>query len=258
VVTTIEAARTTTTVYDINRGTLTMLDLVGDTWRSIWSPDSNRIAQTTTREGQWVIGLASADGSEQDKTLVTLDVESYPTSWSPDGQVIVFMRNDSETGWDIWTVAAEGGNPEPFLVERGSQRDAVLSPDGRWLAYTTNVSGQDEIWVTPFPGKETRLMVSTDGGTEPVWSPVGDELYYRNGRKLMMVSIADRPVFDSSAPRTLFEGDFSPSTELYRTYDVFPDGDTFVFMQPVEQFFPRRMVVVLNWFDELRNRVADD
>ena len=256
ILTTIEAARSTTAVYDISRKTLTVLSLDGDIWRSIWAPDSNRIAHTTDSGGEWSIGLTSADGSGENSTLVTSEVDAYTTSWSPDGRTIAFIRNDRETGWDIWTVTAEGGSAEPFLVESGAQKDAVFSPDGKWLAYTTNVSGNDEIWVTPFPGKETRSMVSTDGGTEPVWSHSGDELFYRKGDSLMVVAIETRPEFDSSAPRTLFLGEFSPSDELYRTYDVFPDGETFVLVQPVEQFFPRRIVVVLNWFEELRSRMA--
>ena len=99
-------------------------------------------------------------------------------------------------------------------------------------------------------------MVSTGGGAEPVWSPTGNELFYRKGNELMVASVETQPAFDSSAPRTLFVGELPESRELYRGYDVFPDGETFVFTQRIEQFNPRRIVVVLNWFDELRSRMA--
>jgi len=99
-------------------------------------------------------------------------------------------------------------------------------------------------------------MVSTDGGAEPVWSPSGDELFYRKGNELMVVAVETQPAFDSAAPRTLFVGESPESREIYRSYDVFPDGETFVFTQQIEQFYPRRIVVVLNWFDELRSHMA--
>jgi Tol biopolymer transport system component len=106
----------------------------------------------------------------------------------------------------------------------------VLSPDGRWLAYVSNESGGYEVYVQPFPGPGRKWQVSTEGGTEPVWSRNGRELFYRSGRKMMAVDIATGPAFAAGIPKMLFDGDYARLTTVFggQNYDVTPDGQHFI------------------------------
>ena len=177
-----------------------------------------------------------------------------PVSVSPDGQRLAYTDIDRATGNDIWLVSL-GGNrrPEPFLKTPASEHNAHFSTDGRWLAYVSNESGRNEIYVQPFPGPSRRWTISTDGGNEPVWSRDGRELFYRNGDALMAVPITSQPTFAAGVPRLLFSGQFESTGTGTSGYDVSLDGRRFLMIQPTEPEQPATQVgVVINWFEELR------
>jgi Tol biopolymer transport system component len=141
---------------------------------------------------------------------------------------------------------------------------ARFSPDGRWLAYTSNESGRLEVYVQPFPGPGGKWQISTEGGTEPVWNPNGRELFYRDAEnKMMAVDVSqsrdsNRAVsLSAGRPRMLFEGPYEPSTTNVANYDVSPDGRRFLMLKAVEQQgqAATEIHVVLNWFEELKRRV---
>ena len=140
----------------------------------------------------------------------------------------------------------------------------MFSPDGDWLAYESNESGQFEVYVRPFPGPGGKLQISTQGGIEPVWSRNRRELYYRNGDRMMAVEVSSRrdsngafpSGFSAGSPQLLFEGHFQFSGLVSSGYDVSPDGQRFLMVQPSgPDQTPTQIQVVLNWFTELQQRV---
>jgi len=142
----------------------------------------------------------------------------------------------------------------PLTETRFSEGDPRFSPDGHWLAYVSNQSGRPEVYVQPFPGLGEKWRISTDGGNAPLWEPNGRELFYRNGDKLMAVSIGTEPRFVAGPPRLLFEGSYVAETDV--DYDVAPDGRRFVMIERGASQAPvRQIALVQNWFTELQQRV---
>ena len=132
----------------------------------------------------------------------------------------------------------------------------MFSPDGHWLAYVSNESGRFDVYVQPFPGPGGKRQISTEGGNEPVWSRNGEELFYRNGNQMMAVEITTEPSFSAGTPRLLFEGAFRRGSVLRADYDVTPDGQRFVMLQQGGPDSGATQInVVLNWFEELKQRV---
>jgi hypothetical protein len=152
------------------------------------------------------------------------------------------------------------GDAEPrvLLGSRFHEMLAHLSPDGNWLAYTSNESGRLDVFVRSYPDLERKWQVSTLGGIEPVWSADGAELFYRteNGRQVMRVKVDTHPDFDLGRPELLFEGDFVPPQWFGRNFDVAPDGQSFVLLESVlPENIDAKLQVVVNWFTELERLV---
>ncbi len=125
-----------------------------------------------------------------------------------------------------------------------------------WLAYVSDVSGRWEIYVQPYPGPGGKWLISTEGGTEPVWNPHGRELFYRSGDKMMAVEVTTQPGFSAGKPRLLFERHYLPTPATFPNFDVAPDGQRFLMLKPSEQEQAATQInVVLNWFEELKRRV---
>ena len=141
----------------------------------------------------------------------------------------------------------------PFLVTIFDERSAMFSPRGNWIAYVSNESGQDEVYVQPYPGPGGKWAISTGGGSEPVWSRQGGELFYRSGDRMMVVSVTTEPTFSSSAPQVLFEERYQPEITGNPGYDVSLDGKQFLMVKQTQR--KAGLTVVLNWFEELKARV---
>ena len=157
-----------------------------------------------------------------------------------------------------------GGDPEPFLVTPFEERGAVFSPDGRWLAYVSNESGQDEVYVRPYPGPGLEFTVSTSGGTEPVWSPDGSELFYRSQDQLMAVAVDLGDTFRGETPRPLFADSYQrdlSATGGPANYDITPDGQRFIMVTLPEGSGGTGegppVILVQNFFEELRQVVPE-
>ena len=133
-----------------------------------------------------------------------------------------------------------------------------LSPDGGWFAYSSRESGRDELYVSPFSGSGRRWQVSTDGGQEPLWSPDGRELFYRDGRKVMVVPVRTQPTFQPGAPRILFEGRYYKDGLGPPGYDIAPDGQRFVMVQEPKEAAPeaRQIVYIPDFAEELKAKMA--
>jgi Tol biopolymer transport system component len=252
-------------LYDLSRDTLTRFTFEGNSNQyPAWTPDGKRIAFQSNKEGVLNLFRQMADGSGSLERLTTSDNTQTANSWSPDGQLLAFHEIDPATQRDIWVLRM--GDPsqgsgqvrkaQPFLRTRFDEAGPRFSPDARWLAYISNESGRYEIYVQPYPGPGGKWQVSTEGGTEPVWNPNGRELFYRSGDKMMVVDIATQPSFAAGKPRMLFEGQYVPTPATAPNYDVSPDGQRFLMLKPVEQAAgPTQINVVLNWFEELKQKV---
>jgi hypothetical protein len=144
--------------------------------------------------------------------------------------------------------------PRPFLQTPANEGGPIFSPDDHWLAYVSDESGRQEIYVRPFPGPGGKIPISTDGGTEPMWARNGRELFYRNGDKMMATAVETNPVFAAGKPKLLFEGHYETGIGAFEPdYDVSPDGQRFLMIKASEQeSAPTQLNVVLNWSDELR------
>ena len=160
------------------------------------------------------------------------------------------------------TSAPQAGTPavQQFLESATSDGAPQLSPDGRWVAYASDESGRGrEIFVRAFPGPGGPWRVSTDGGNEPQWNPNGRELFYRSARKMMAVDVDTAAGFTSGKPHLLFEGDFDQVQQGFvrANYDVSPDGQRFLMVQPATPAEPppSQITVVLNWSEELKRLV---
>ena len=251
-------------LYDLSREALTRLTFAGKAnTNPVWTPDGKRIAFNSDREGVSNIFWQLADGSGGPERLTTSENTEVPRSWSPDAQLLTFLTANEASanpsanrGLDIWVLRMADRKAEPFLQTPFNESVPEFSPDGRWLAYTSDESGRSEIYVQPYPGPGGKWQVSTEGGTEPIWNSNGRELFYRSGEKMMAVEIATQPGFTAGKPRVLFEGQYAPSPATMPNYDVSPDGQRFLMLKPTEaEAGPKQINVVLNWFEELKRRV---
>jgi eukaryotic-like serine/threonine-protein kinase len=243
-------------VYDFARASLTRVTTEGSSQDPVWSPDGKRLAYRATRSGSRNLFWKSLDGTAAEERLTTSERVQAPWSWSHDGTTVAFEESSVETKTDIWMLPLAGDRkPRPFVREPFEESRPRFSPTGPWLAYVSDQSGRPEVYVRSYPGPGRRWQVSTDGGGEPTWARDGRELFYRNGRKMMSVQIAEGSIFRPSTPRLLFEGDF-PVGEPVIDFDVHPDGQRFVMIYPDRPDPPVTHInVVLNWFEELKQRV---
>jgi Tol biopolymer transport system component len=247
-----------TWLYDLSRETLTRFTFEGNyNVIPIWSPDGKRIAFESNREGPYNVFRQLADGSGGLERLTTSEHIQAPVSWSPDGQLLSFIEVDPTTQQDIWVLRVSDRKAQPFLRTPFNENVPRFSPDGHGLAYMSDESGRFEIYVQPYPGPGGKWQISTEGGTEPVWNPSGRELFYRSGDKMMAVDIATQPGFAAGTPRMRFEGHYQSAPFPIANYDVSPDSERFLMLKAAEQAeaAPTQINVVLNWFEELKQKV---
>jgi serine/threonine-protein kinase len=257
-------------IWDLARETLTRLtfDARGD--RSpAWSPDGRRIAFSSQRDGSLGnLFWQAADGTGSAERLAEAERDMFPTSFSPDAsQILINVATGGATGVqnendDIAVVSSKAeGRQMPLLGTMFGERNGEVSPDGRWLAYESDESGREEIYVRPFPDVQSgRWQVSTGGGTRPLWARDGRELFYLVGQgRVMSVPIQRGESFAAGNPQVVFEGPYlAPNSG--RTYDVSPDGERFLMLKEAASAAktsgaPPSMIVVQGWFEEVKRRV---
>ena len=250
-------------IWDLVRETLTRLTFdPGQDRQPVWFPDSQRIAYASQQGDGDGDGLfwRAADGTGSAEQLAQSNGEIFPQSVLPDATAVIVYGDftGANTNEDIAIVRLDGDDQTvtPLLQTMFKEQYPDLSPDGHWLAYTSNESGNEEIYVRPFPDINAgRWQVSTDGGGQPLWARDGQELFYRNGGAMMAVPIETEPTFAAGNPEVVFEGEYA--TPLGgRTYDVSLDGEQFLMMkEATDRSEPTRIIVVLNWFTELERLV---
>jgi serine/threonine-protein kinase len=240
-------------IVDLERRTLNPVG-GGESGYAAWTPDAKSVIYRRNESGLY---RQPADGSEGAQLLADYEraVVARVMDTSRSG-IVAFATGSPQD--DIQTLHLETGKVSEFLATPAREHMASFSPDGRWLAYTSNDSGRDEVYVRPFPRTEgAARLVSIGGGSGPVWAPNGSTLYYRGASgDMMSVPVTLNPTFTSGRPRTLFR-----FTGVYRmsgtatAYDIHPDGKRFIMVSEHKgaAATPRQQVnIVLNWFEELR------
>ena len=237
-------------IYDIDRATRMRLTVEGSTSIVAWKPDGRAIA--FGRPG--AVYETAADGSGEPSALLEREHGVQVESWSSDGRYLALTEANPSTGLDIW-IYPFGDEPVPFLVTPADENAAQFSPNGRFIAYQSDESGQDEVYVRPFLESLAEWKISTNGGTEPVWSRDGTELFYRQGQDLMAVSVKTDTDFSVGRPELAISGDYVVDATGHPGYDVMPDGQSFVMIQRNREAPLTEIHVVLNWFEELNRLV---
>ena len=247
-------------VYDFARNTLTRLTFAGNNADPVWTADSKRVIYRSVKgvpSFQW----RAADGSGSEETLLRLDLgamASVPSSVSPNGDILLYSRAGPAGVSLTHALSLDGrGTSHPYSDSTNQMIDSEFSPDGHWVAYTSNESGREEVYVQPFPGPGGKWMISIDGGNTPRWSRNGKELFYLNGNKVMSVAVETKPTFKAATPTLLFQ---NGSYVGIANYDVAPDGEHFVMISTQEDANakPNELNVVLNWTEELKHRAPEE
>ena len=198
-------------IHDVIRGTFTRLtfDTTIDIF-PLWTPDGERVVFQSNREGPRRLFWKAVDGTGPAERLSEDWV--LPFSVSPDGRTLIGVLSQTETSWDVVEVSLDGDpTVKPLVVGPRIQWYPQISPSGKWLSYSSDESGQTEIYVRPYPDVDAgRWQISTNGGRSPMWSPREDELFYRNAKQMLAVPVATGRGFEPGAPLVLFEGNQLP------------------------------------------------
>jgi serine/threonine-protein kinase len=223
---------------------------------AVWSPDGGSFAFSSRRSGQANVWLKSAEGTRDAEPLFESSNFQLPSSWHPNGRQLLIHENNSQSGMDLLILDVETKEIEPYLDTEFGEESGDFSPDGRWVAYESDESGEAEVYVRPFPLEAGKWRISSAGGYDPVWAPDGRTIYYRGSdNKVYGVSVAvDGSDLSVGSARALFDDRY----EDYRgrSYDIGPDG-SFLFMQGEGAAVEKRdfPTVVFNWFEELERLV---
>jgi len=247
-------------VYDLARGLQARTSFSGLTVSGpVWSPDGLQLAisHSTQQASGDHMYLLQADGTGKEEPIEQPSLESlgnYPSSWSPNGHLLLFDHQDKSGKISMWVLPLSGDRrPYTFLETPFNAQMGKFSPDGRWVAYVSNDSGKDEIYVVPFANAGARVQVSTEGGSQPRWRRDGRELYYLSPEAKIMVAelLAGTSDFRVGAVRPLFA--LSGLTGVPgNLYDVSADGQKFIAVQELEHTSTVPLTVVANWPAELR------
>lgn len=216
--------------HDFARATLSRLTFDGENFAGIFGPGPDTITFSTSHGGSSDLYLLRPDRSSPPELLVQSEFDKVAGAWSPDGALLVFAEYHPDTGADLWLLDRLAAHARPFVRTRFNEYAAVFSPDGRHVAYVSDESGRAEVIVVSCPEATGKRQLSTEGGSEPVWSRDGLELFYRSGNRLMRVDL-NAGVAHAGIPTTLFEGDFVPGTVTLANYDVSADARTFLMVR---------------------------
>jgi serine/threonine-protein kinase len=235
-------------IHDLRRGTRNPLTS-GDASNLLpqWTRDGLRIVFASNRGGDWDIYSQPADASRPAEVLLKQPNDQFPYSILADG-TLIFTEIQAKTGRDIWMLSP-GGKPSPVRVTPFNELAPQFSPGPvggrRWVAYASDESGRSEVYVQSYPGGENRIPVSTGGGTVPMWSPDGKEIFYLSPDAVMAVTM--QPDGAVGAPRRLFDRSPFLINDRVHSYGVSADGKRFLMIQRDAGSVPRQLNVILNW-----------
>jgi serine/threonine-protein kinase len=261
-------------VYDLVLGTFGPVT-AGGGFYPLWTADGGRLFFSRTEGANINVYAMPADRAQEAAPVFTASGQHRTQDLSPDGRTLLLRVNNTPAGaavdtsanlsgastrqgfaggqYDLWRLTLDGGTAEPWLQSAFLERAPTFSPNGRWVAYTSDESGRDEVYVRPFPGPGGRTQVSVAGGTEPAWSRDGRALVYREGTRFERVLVnADQTFRVLSRPEVILQGRFY-GYPWQRQYDFHPDGRRILALQAQDE--ETQMTVVTNWFAGERERM---
>jgi Tol biopolymer transport system component len=246
-------------VYDLERGVSTRLtfDDAIET-EQIWSPDGESLIFSSDRDGADSLYRKRADGSGDMERLTEARHPQFAASWSPDGRFVLYM--EAVTQYDLHLLDLSSGETRPFLVTDFGESFPAVSPDGRFVAYTSNETGDFRIYVRPFPQGEGKWQVSDAPGSSPRWRADGRELLWRSGEGIVAATVdLEGPTFRAGKPRQLFSGRFQGGLNgvaiggfTFADFEVTADGQRFVMFPEADAVSDHQhLTLVTGWFDQL-------
>jgi serine/threonine protein kinase len=237
-------------IYDLERNTQTRFTFdSSDDFGPLWSRDDSRVLFSSARKSPGDIYQRDSAGTAKEEPLLSSNAFKMALDWSADGRVLLFQADDPQmpTQMDLWTYSAADRKATPFIKSASNETMGRFSPDGRWIAYVSNESGKEEVYVVPFPGPGGTWQISTAGGRAPLWTRGGREIVYQAPKdEIMAVEVrASPPTFQAGIPKALFKTHLRPPPG--RQFDVTADGERFlVNLRPGDQ--PSDPVtLVQNW-----------
>jgi predicted Ser/Thr protein kinase len=233
-------------LQSIKGGTVRRLTSNPPNGGAVWSPDGSRLAFVSWRDGVSNLYVKEAHGSEPETRLPAVGENKGLTDWSHDGRYLMYETSSAETGRDLWFTRVDSGAnaaaSEPYLRTGWNEYDGRFSPDGQWVAYSSDESGQNEVYVQSFPAGRGKRQISTAGGATPVWRADGREIYYLSLDGYMMgAGVTPGPAASAGEPKRLF-----PDLGFGRQFAVDAAGETFYVNSPVSSR-KDSVTVVLNW-----------
>jgi serine/threonine-protein kinase len=251
--------------YDFERGVLTKVSFDGASHWPLWTPSDRRLTFRSWKTGTMTMWGMPADRSGSAELLTDIGSMQSPESWSPDGAALAFTQmDDPQSGSDIYVLSRDGDRqPRALVRTKFSEGSPKFSPDGRWLAYSSNESGRPEVYAMAYPGPGPKIQLSTEGGTDPVWRRDGRELYYRNGDRMIVVEVSSGRTLTASKPRMLWEGRYLAGVgsscgmagPTSANYDVTADGQRFLMIEDKSENVECKLLhVVSNWSRELQKQ----
>jgi serine/threonine-protein kinase len=230
----------------------------------VWTPDGSRLVFSSLRDGDNRGGPANLfwkrlDDAGDAERLTRSSHHQDPGSWSPDGSLLAFADQDPATQWDVWVLDVRTRTSRPLIQTPAQERHPMVSPDGRWFAYTSTEAGRAEIYVQAFPGGGQKQRVSNAGGQEPLWARDGSRLFYRRENLVVAVTIGPGPGLNLGRSDVVFEGVYEPAAgNGAPNYEVSADGKRFLMIRrnDLSMFAATELVIVVNWSAELAARLG--
>jgi len=251
-----QAANDDIWIYDVQRRIRTRFTFAGgNNWYPLWSLDGKHLVYTAERGGPPNLFWKPTDGTGEEERLATGLMTQFATGWSPDGKFLVYHQPNDEGDADVWILPIEGDRkPRAFLHSKFDELSASISPDGRWMAYESNESGKYEVYATSYPKGEGKWQISTGGGNAPSWTKGGAEIIYLNYEDLSFVKvpISYTPDLHPGRGEKLFE---LPDPPIYSPH-VSADGERISVALPGKRSRVSSLVVVVNWFEELKKQLG--
>lgn len=245
---------TTLWIFDRAEQSLTRLPLDGASFRPVWTPDGRQIGYVRLTGSRLDLRIMNADGGAPPESLLAItSAEPWHVLFTPDNRSLVVRTVGGPGVRDIWLMRRDSGSAlVPLVQTPANDVSPSLSPDGRWMAYGSNESGRPEVYVRSFPGMGVRYQVSVDGGSEPVWSPRGNELFYRAGADFIAALVRTGTSFEVVRRTKLFSNpEYGDLDGTYQDYDVSPDGQQFVMVRTLSGM--SQFLVTLNAFQNLKS-----